>query len=130
MTRRQLANLFRAERRAFASRFPRVRRASLYLGRRPKGAPLRSFAQAETGGRAPRVTLFAEALRLPRRNILGLIRHELGHVADPTPRRRGKEQRADDIAEAVSGARIRYELPAAVQSVGRGVYPRPCWIHQ
>lgn len=137
MTPAELARLFRAERRRFARHFPAVGRAQLYIGRRPRGEGARAFGVARLPHRgqpgAPRVTLYREALRLPLPFVLGLVRHELGHVADARVGRKGGEQRADDIAHAVTGERIRYAAVGrarAVQTVGRGRWPRPCYLHQ
>jgi hypothetical protein len=139
VTPRQLADLFRAERRRFARHFPELAGAQLFLGARPRRAPHRAFAFVENvSGLAPRMVFYREALTLPRRNVLGLMRHELGHAAHFATAgyaitRPGAEQRADDIAEAVTGTPIRYETVGrarAVQSVGRGAWPRPCYLHR
>ena len=131
MTPRELATLFRTERRRFARFSPAAAEARLFLARRPRGAAARAFAFVDV--RQGDVTFYREALRLPRRHVLGLLRHELGHLSDPRVGRPGGEQRADDIAHAVTGHPIRYEnfgRARAVQSVGRGEYPRPCWLHR
>lgn len=73
--------------------------------------------------------MLTRALRLPEANVRGLIRHEFGHIVDPDPDARGREQRADDIAEWVTGRKIRYDAQD-VQTTGRGRYPRPRYLHR
>jgi hypothetical protein len=79
--------------------------------------------------RPPKVWFVHRALYLPEENLVALIRHELGHICDPTPRREGSEQRADDIAEMVTGQKIRYD-DRDLQTVGPGRYPRPRYLPQ
>ena len=80
-------------------------------------------------GRPPKVLFHYRILDLPKRNIVGLIRHELGHVVDPTPWKAGAEQRADDLVEMVTGKKIRYDK-RNVETIGRGRYPRPLYLHR
>lgn len=61
---------------------------------------------------------------MPRTNLVGLIRHELGHLADTHVRQSGSERRADAIAKKVTGQAIRYDRDD-IQTVGSGVSPRP-----
>ena len=83
-----------------------------------------------TYGQGPLViTYVRRILLLPEAKILGLLRHELGHAFDPDIRHDGAEQRADDIAEWVTGERIRYD-ENDIQTVGRGKYPRPLYLHR
>lgn len=83
-----------------------------------------------TGDRWGGVVFVRRVLQLPRANWLGLIRHELGHVADPCWRETGAEQRADDLARLVTGVKIRYD-ENDVQTVSpRGRYPRPKYLHR
>jgi hypothetical protein len=95
----------------------------------PAGAPCRErdLAYAEAGTR-PRIVLATRALRLPAANVRGLLRHELGHAYDPWLARPGREQRADDLAEYVTGAPIRYDA-RDIQTTGRGTWPRPRRLH-
>jgi hypothetical protein len=128
MNRAELATLFRLERARFvAAGFPRARRAFLELTEAPCPAPpcrARDYACAEvTSGR---ITLAERALALPAANVRALLRHELGHVVDPTPRAPGAEARADRIAELVGGSPIRYDR-RGVQTLGRGG-PRPSFL--
>lgn len=69
------------------------------------------------------VVVSRRILALPIENIVGLIRHELGHVVDPY----GTEQEADDAAEIVGGEPIRYDA-RDVETVGLGKYPRPEYL--
>lgn len=75
------------------------------------------------------VLLVRRALALPRANVVGLIRHELGHHADVDPAAPNLEQRADDMAEYVTGERIRYDR-RNIQTVGPGRWPRPRNLHR
>lgn len=120
---------FLRERRAFARAFPGmapVRGAELVVEDRrcsAGGCGFRDVAWATWG--PPRVHLLRRALSdLAPENIVGLIRHELGHLADRDPWGPGSEQRADDLAESATGERVRYDR-RDVQTVGRGRYPRP-----
>lgn len=127
MTPQRLRNIFASERARFAAVFPRVKGTRLYLvDEQPVDA--RDYARAVIG-RRPCVVFLLRALRLPERNVVALVRHELSHIADgrnPTP---GAEQRADDIAAFVTGQLIRYDR-RDVQTVGRGRYPRPQYLHR
>lgn len=75
--------------------------------------------------RIPVVALYLPAVKLPRANIVGLIRHELGHIAAPDL----GEQAADDAAEDATGQRVRYDS-RMIQTTGRGRYPRPRNLHR
>lgn len=119
------------ERRRFARFFPHVAHTRFVLLDQPYTSPwnrrFRDLAFAEP--EIPRVSMLLRALDLPRANVQGLIRHELGHVADDNVDRRGKEQRADDIAEYVTGERINYDQDD-IQTTARGKYPRPLHLHR
>jgi hypothetical protein len=115
MTARGLARIFARERRRFG--LPRV---GLQLD---QAEPRPRRAMAYTDGR--RVTLYARALELPRPNLLGLVRHELGHALLLMGGRPDHTERdADRLAEAVTGRPIRYDC-RGVQTTGRGRRPRP-----
>ena len=136
MDRAQLARIFRRERARFARRFPWIADVTLCVvdapcqpGRRRCAVRDLAWAQWSTPWNGGTVSILARALHLPRRNVAGLIRHELGHLADPVEHRAGAEQRADDIAEMVCGRKIRYEGRHQIQTTGRGVYPRPRNLH-
>lgn len=133
-TRRRLAQLFRIERAAFARVYPRAAIAELVLD------PSQCTSESKCGfrdvamamwieGKWAQVIVLERALSLTENNLIGLIRHELGHICDPTPDLPGREQRADDIAEYVRGVKIRYDK-RHVQTIGRGRYPRPRHLHQ
>ncbi len=112
MTRAELAAIFRRER----SRFPAAG-ASLRL---QEQAPANPRAMAYTVGR--RVHFYERALRLHRRNVVALVRHELAHAA--LSHASHTEREADALAEAITGRRIRYDA-AGLQTIGRGCWPRP-----
>lgn len=124
------ALLFYAERARFAAAFPAssVGAAGLRFTEAPcplgKGCRGRDYAVARWGGsEAPTITFSTRVLALPRDNALALVRHELAHIADPTPNAARPEHRADRIASVVGGRPIRYDR-RAVQTVGAGG-PRP-----
>lgn len=75
------------------------------------------------------VVMVRRALSLPKENVVGLIRHELGHLSDERIEQARREQRADDIAEYVTGGRVNYDS-RNVQTIGRGQYPRPRNLHR
>lgn len=121
--------VFRAQRDAFARRYPAMRNVTFHIVNRacPDGfecAP-RDLAWYVAG----RVYLLRRALRLGRNKVSALIAHELGHAADRRRWERGSEQRADDIAEKVLGRVIRYDRRTLVQTFGPGIYPRPMSLH-
>lgn len=130
MTPAEAKRIFVQERKLFSA-FPKVARTEFVILDQPcttKKCAFRDLAFAETG-RFPRVSLLARALKLSASNVRGLIRHELGHIADPNVDAPGREQRADDIAEWVSGQKIKYDA-RDVQTTGRGKYPRPKYLHR
>jgi hypothetical protein len=118
-------NIFREERRRFAAVYPRVANATLEIVDAPclgDGAcERRDLARCypPTG----EVHLLRRALTSEAR-VRGLLRHELAHAADRSWTRKGREQRADDIAERVTGQRVYYDHED-VQTTRRGTYPRP-----
>jgi hypothetical protein len=127
MTPAALQALFRTERARFARSFPHARQATLHLlpdacFPHQRRCAARDFARSwqDTG----RVEVLAKLLAEPRPVVLGILRHELGHVADPTPDRGGAEQRADDLAEVATGRRVRYDH-RDVETTGPGRWPRP-----
>jgi hypothetical protein len=63
-------------------------------------------------------------LREPRPVVEGLLLHEIGHIADPTPDAPGAERRADRLAERASGRKVRYDV-RDVETTGPGRWPRP-----
>ena len=122
--------IFRAERARFAAVYPRAARATLTivdaecLGRGTCASRDLAECFTDTG----EVRLLRRALTSEAR-ATALIRHELSHVSDARIRERGKEQRADDIAERVTGERIFYDREG-VQTRRRGTYPRPRDLHR
>ncbi len=75
------------------------------------------------------ITVNARLARFPIANVRGVIRHELGHACDDRIESPRAEQRADDIAEIVTGQKIRYDKDL-VQTVGIGSWPRPRNLHR
>ena len=122
MTLEALRGLFIEERARFAAVLPRAANATLTIKPRPPGAELRDYGYVVGDYR---VVLFQETQQLPVANVVGIIRHELGHVCDPYDDDES-EERADDIAHVVTGEPIRYDR-RGVQTVGRGG-KRPKWL--
>lgn len=132
MKHRELATLFRAERARFARWYPSCSRAWLSLSDTPCPLPPCSSrdygaANLDTG----EITFSFRVLLLPRANVVGLIRHELGHLADPTPNARNAERRADRIAGRVGGVPIRYDADL-VQTIDQTApyRARPASLHR
>jgi hypothetical protein len=137
LTPYDLGQLFLRERAIFERRFPRAGRATLY-GIDAECFDADTLAQsscpfgphrvvARTDQSTGRVTVLDRILDLDMDNIVALIDHELGHVADPTPSRPGAEQRADDLAEQATGHRISYDSDM-IETLAPGLYPRPPWL--
>lgn len=127
MTPAQLNQLFVRERTRFAEMFPRAADARLIVSYArcisPNKCAHRNLAYTAELRDGAVVMMHHRVLDLPRVNVIGLIRHELGHVSDANVRSSGREQRADDIAELVTGHVIRYDA-RDVETVGPGSYPR------
>lgn len=93
--------------------FPGVKRAWLSLT--PEQCPFpegricseRDYACADL--RTGEIVFASRALKLPKANVVALIRHELAHIADPTPGKPFAELRADEIARVVTGFKIFYD---------------------
>jgi len=122
-----IAALFRAEREVFSRRFPSAARARLLVvsSRCPgheEVCPARTVASADFG--SGEIRFLRRALVLPIEKLRGLLRHELGHLVDPTPDAPGAEQRADDLAEAATGERIYYDAED-LETTLPGRWPRP-----
>lgn len=93
----------------------------------------RHFAAAENAGRGP-VLIHRSALRLPRKKLIAILAHEMGHVIDKSAFNsllartlRGdtdeqpsdEEQRADWLANKHLSAKIRYD-DQWIQTLGPG----------
>lgn len=131
MNRTEARSIFDRERNAFSSIFPWVKKTKFIIADRAcvdmGHCGKRDLAYATAT--PPSVTILCRALALSKNNVIGLIRHELGHVADIFLGSRGSEQRADDIAEYVTGKRIFYDR-YDVQTISKGRYPRPKYLHR
>lgn len=121
--------MFRRLRAQFAARFPHVARVRLYFVDRvcPEG---NSCAPRDLAWYDGDVHLLTRALRRSRATVEGILAHELGHAADRRRWQAGSEQRADDLAERVTGKLIRYDRRTLVQTTGPGLYPRPLSLHR
>lgn len=131
MSPAQARRLFDYELVGFVAAFPRMKKTKFVLLNQrctgPGHCRFRDLAFAEPD--VPRVTMLRRALDLPDENVRGLVLHELGHVADVHHGRHGGEQRADDIAEYVTGHRISYD-GHNIQTTAPGRYPRPRNLHR
>jgi hypothetical protein len=125
-SKRVVQALFERERQAFVFRFPQLAGARLRFADTcaPPGLPCspRGFAWAYHGRRE--IWVSPAFAGLPEPNLLGVLRHELGHLADPTPGAPGAERRADALAALALGVPIRYDH-ALIQTTGHGTSPRP-----
>jgi hypothetical protein len=130
-------SIFAREREAFAAwarGAPRVSRSALVVHEAHCGPTgrcgARDVAWADWGETGPGVVhLLRRAIVLPWENLVGLIRHEFGHLADPAGDALGAERRADVIAAQATGAPVRYDLHD-LQSVHPDAVPaRPPWLH-
>ena len=127
MTPQRLRSLFIRERARFSAVYPKAASARLFIVDEPP-ATYRDYARAVVGRNSRSIIFLRRSLWLPERNIVALIRHELGHCVDSSSAS-GAEQRADDIAEFVTGKKIRYDT-YNLQTTGKGRYPRPLHLHQ
>lgn len=130
MTRTDFRHLFENERAAFLEEFPAMPFVGLRITEEACPHPPcehRDFASYDVEDHV--VTFTERVLSLPIENVVGLIRHELGHAADEKIDEFGAEQRADDLAERATGERIYYD-PHDVQTIAPGRYPRPTYLHR
>lgn len=145
MTPAAFRDLFARERARFAAHYPFVAKATLTLVDRevsPYGrawrdvawASWRAASRAPGGIEAMRVSFLRRALVLPRKNLIALIRHELGHLCDArrSDPGSGAEARADRIAARVGGLPIRYDAnDIQTISTAKGTRAtRPAHLHQ
>jgi Zn-dependent protease with chaperone function len=130
VTLTQLAAIFRRARSQFAG--TRADCSSLVLVDAPCG-PSGHCGRRDVAWCIPAtrtVYLLRRGLKLSRGQVSGLMLHELGHVADPLiGTHRGAEKRADAIALAITGRRIRYG-EGDIQTTGPGRTTRPARLHQ
>ena len=105
MTRTELRAIFRREK----ERFGVSARLRIAEGRcvSPGKCAYRNLAFVDIDTRE--VVIHERALTLLRSNVVGLIRHELGHLVDPDVDRLGSERRADRLAELITGQPIYYD---------------------
>ncbi len=130
MTEFQAMSLFLIERDKFAKHFPWCARARFVVHNRvysPGGKVWRDMAWADTNDMT--VNFVVRLLSLDPGRILGVMDHELGHLADKFCALPGAERRADAIARLVTGQTILYD-EAEVQNLFRGQNFRPEHLHQ
>lgn len=75
-----------------------------------------------------RFARYFPTVRVAECTLTGIVRHELGHAADPTPDEPEAEARADAIVAWVCGEPVRYDS-RGVQTIGRGGR-RPRRLHR
>ena len=130
----ELLATFERERDRFARWDPRVSATTIEFTDAnectlPTKCAFRDLAYAEPGRMV--ITFHPRVLGFPIENQVGLMRHELGHLVDTMPYvvNTGREQAADDIAERVTGQKVRYDHNL-VQTISEdGIWPRPLSIH-
>ncbi len=129
MNEREAKKLFAAELRSFRSFFP-LAGVKFIIHKRentPGCNKFRDMAWADPNENT--INICRRVLDLSYNTFLGLVRHEIGHLCDPFLGTSLCEQRADDIAELVTGNRISYSGPHRIQTIGDGEYPRPKTLH-
>jgi hypothetical protein len=131
VTPAQVGKLFNKERARFARVYPWVADADLVIlpGYCTSGKKCHERDLAYAMSKPMHVAIVRRLLDLPDRNVVGVIRHELGHLADKRLSDPGRERRADQIAEYVTGQRINYDAND-IQTTGRGRSPRPGYLHR
>lgn len=123
---RPLERVFERELPRFVAAYPHLARTRCILTVTPRGRNPRSYAWSYPS--RLEIWFVEKVLELPEANIVALVRHELGHLAEPgTGSKLTSEQHADDVAEKVTGERIHYD-ENDVQTTGPGVYPRPKYL--
>jgi hypothetical protein len=75
------------------------------------------------------IYLVRRALKRSINCLRGVIRHELGHVADDYIHEPGAEARADQLAYIATGEPILYTTEG-IQHTTEGRPGRPKWLHQ
>ena len=119
---RRLERIFARELARFSAVYPHLARTRAAITVTPRDRNPRSYAWCFVSRQE--VWFIEKVLDLPDENVIALVRHELGHLADPWD---DGEQHADDVAEHVTGERIRYD-ENDVQTTGPGAYPRPRYL--
>lgn len=130
-----LRAMFLRERAAFARDYPERRVAAARLvivARSCPQPPCAARDYADAGGpardRPGTIRVGRRILRLSRYGARAVLLHELGHLADRRLDDEGREQRADDIAWAVTGVRIRYGANDVQTTHASGRWPRPRYL--
>jgi hypothetical protein len=125
MTLVEVYELFDNEKEPFVQAAPHARDVQLVVHRKHylKRPSKRDVAWYEPATRTINITKRVLAFQPPQ--IKALIRHEFGHVLDEN----GSEQRADDLAEWVTGEPIYYDRDD-IQTLEMGTHPRPLHLPQ
>jgi hypothetical protein len=122
--------MFREERDRFALIFPSVADVRLvFITEHFDGSKARERDVAWFDLRDGDIYIVRRSLSRSLGCLRGVIRHELGHAADPDIEKAGCERRADRIAELVTGVPIRY-TKEGIQHATHGEPYRPDWLHQ
>lgn len=136
----RIRRLFETERSRFARRFPHLASATLDIADQPCNSDAETCAPRDIAwcswGRRGRkrvgpmaIHFVRRALTLPNENLVAVLRHEFGHLADERVEEPGAERRADRIASEVGGELIRYD-DQDLQTIGPGSPRRPGHLHQ
>lgn len=130
LSQRVVERMFREERDRFALIFPAVADVRLvFITEHFDGSKARERDVAWFDLRDGDIYIVRRSLSRSLGCLRGVIRHELGHAADPDIEKAGCERRADRIAELVTGVPIRY-TKEGIQHATHGEPYRPDWLHQ
>lgn len=125
----QIARIYREEREHFARTYPVVADVQLLIITDHYKANSRPRDVAWYDSRERSIYLLRHALGRSEACLRGVLRHELGHAADPRLDAPGCERRADRIAELATGKPILY-TKEGIQHTTHGIPYRPDWLHQ
>lgn len=125
---KRVLEIFRREKSLFESKYPWVRYAELRVSNRRcvPSSPCRGrdvvWCNPDTGT----IWVLRRLAELPETNVVGVIRHELGHLSDLRWTEKNAEIRADRVAKSVTGYPVRYDTKG-LQTTRLGS-KRPDWL--
>lgn len=131
LSSKEVLRIFSRERSRFARYFGHISGATLQIVDRPclvAGCELRSVADADVS--TGQIRIVNRLLGMGTGTVTGVLRHELGHLADSDISRDEAELRADAIALLVTGEPVRYNRRLIQTSDSTGIWPRPRSLHR